>query len=68
LLAILDLAWPNGLQEGLSQPVAILLGEDHEAEEAASEAGYRFFTSAKAFRKYVREEILGEAELETVAE
>jgi len=25
--AVLDLAWPNGLQEGLSQPVALLLNE-----------------------------------------
>ena len=23
VLAVLDLAWPNGLQEGLSQPVAL---------------------------------------------
>ena len=29
-LAILDLAWPNGLQEGYSQPVALLIDEDQE--------------------------------------
>ena len=29
-LAVLDLAWPNGLQEGLSQPVALLLDEGPE--------------------------------------
>ena len=27
---ILDLAWPNGLQPGYSDPVALLLGEEHE--------------------------------------
>lgn len=67
--AILDLAWPNGLQEGLSQPVALLIGESEEVEEAASQAGFRFFSSPRAFRKYVKEEILGEPEeLETATE
>ncbi len=27
LLAVIDAAWPDGLQEGLSQPVAVLLEE-----------------------------------------
>ena len=26
--AVFDLAWPNGIQEELSQPVAVLLNED----------------------------------------
>ena len=61
-LANLDLAWPNGLQEGLSQPVALLLGEGPELEEVVEAAGFRFFTSAKSFRSYVRREILAEEE------
>lgn len=60
--AILDLAWPNGLQEGQSQPVAVLIDEDHETEAAASAAGYRFFTDLKKFKRYVRREILAEVE------
>ncbi len=52
-LAVLDLAWPNGLQEGLSQPVALLIDEGPETEEAANQAGYRFFTSIDEFRAYV---------------
>jgi hypothetical protein len=35
-LAFLDLAWPDGLQEGLSQPVALLLDEGPEVEEVAN--------------------------------
>ncbi|RIK76557.1 MAG: hypothetical protein DCC67_13775 [Planctomycetota bacterium] len=66
--AILDLAWPQGLQEGLSQPVAVLLGEGQDAEEAASQAGFRFFTSPRAFRNYVEQEIIGEDHLEPVTE
>ena len=60
-LAILDLAWPDGLQEGYSQPVALLIDEDEAIEEAANRAGYRFFTNVDEFRNYVREQILAEA-------
>lgn len=58
VLAYLDLAWPKGLQEGLSQPVAVLLNEDEQVEKRANQAGYRFFTSITEFKKYVRSEIL----------
>ena len=56
--AVLDLAWPDGLQEGLSRPVALLIDEGQETEEAANRAGYLFFTDAESFRAYVRKEIL----------
>jgi hypothetical protein len=54
-VAILDLAWPNGLQEGLSQPVALLIDEPIEVEEAVNRAGFTFFTTIKSFRGYVRD-------------
>lgn len=57
-LAVLDLAWPDGLQLGLSQPVVILLNESPEAEEAANRAGFRFFTDIGEFKRYVLQEIL----------
>jgi len=60
-IAILDLAWPNGLQEGLSQPVALLIDEPIEVEEAVNRAGFQFFSSVKALRGYVKREILAEA-------
>ncbi len=56
--AVFDLAWPNGLQEELSQPVAVLLNESNETLSIASQAGYRCFTSVKKFKSYVRREIL----------
>lgn len=58
-LAILDLAWPNGLQEGLTQPVALLTDEDRETEEAANKAGFRFFRDPSTFKEYVQREIMG---------
>ena len=59
-LAVLDLAWPTGLQEGLTEPVALLIEEDSDVEELASQAGFRFFTSVASFRRYVKQEILGQ--------
>jgi len=58
LLATLDLAWPNGLQEGLSQPVAMLLDEPEEVEQAANAAGFRYFTDVDAFKQYVETEVM----------
>lgn len=56
--AVFDLAWPNGVQEELSQPVAVLLNESAATIGIASQAGYRCFTSSEEFRRYVEHEIL----------
>lgn len=58
-LAIIDLAWPNGLQEGLTEPVALLIDEDSDVEEVVNAAGYRFFTNVEDFKAHVRRTILG---------
>ena len=57
-LAVLDLAWPDGLQPELSVPVAVLLNEPAEVLSKASSAGYRCFTEEEDFRTYVNAEIL----------
>ena len=57
-LAVFDLVWPNGLQEGLTDPVALLLNEDEATFALAREAGFRCFASSEAFRRYVHGEIL----------
>ena len=62
-LAVLDLAWPEGLQPELSVPVAVLLNEPAEVLSKASAAGYRCFTTTEAFRAYVNAEFL-ESEIE----
>lgn len=58
--AVLDLAWPNGIQEELSQPVAVLLNETAEIIAIASQAGYRCFTTIDDFKRYVNTEIMGQ--------
>jgi hypothetical protein len=59
-IAVFDLVWPNGLQEELSEPVAVLLNENDETIALASAAGFRCFTSAAAFKDYVNKEMLGQ--------
>lgn len=56
--AIFDLAWPDGVQPGLTQPAAVLLDETAEVFALASEAGFRCFASIPSFRAYVEAEIL----------
>lgn len=58
--AVLDLAWPTGIQEELSQPVAVLLNEPSEVLATASQAGFRCFVSVTEFKKYVETEILAQ--------
>jgi hypothetical protein len=57
-LAVLDLVWPEGIQEGLSEPVALLLNENEDTLAAASASGLRCFTSVKAFKAYVDRELV----------
>jgi hypothetical protein len=52
-IAILDLAWPSGLQVGLSEPVAVLLNEGPELIKLANQQGYKFFTDVDRFKSYV---------------
>jgi len=56
--AIFDLAWPNGIQEELSQPVAVLLNETADVLAMANQAGFRCFTSSGEFKRYVENEII----------
>lgn len=58
--AVLDLAWPSGIQEELSQPVAVMLNEEAATVTLASQAGFRCFTDGRAFRRYVKTEVLAE--------
>ena len=58
VIAVIDLAWTDGLQEGLSQPVALLIDEDTSTEEAVNQAGFRFFTDFDEFKQYVKNDIL----------
>ncbi|MBR3263234.1 MAG: DUF262 domain-containing protein [Lachnospiraceae bacterium] len=52
-LATIDVAWPDGIQSGLSEPVALLLGAPSEVHQVVNNAGYRYFTDTDSFKSYV---------------
>ena len=58
LMAILDIAWPDGLQSELSGPVALLINEEADVLKAAGSQGFRFFTTPEEFKDYVTNEII----------
>lgn len=61
--AVFDLAWPYGIQEELSQPVAVLLNESSEILAVASQAGFKCFTDVENFKKYVKNDIMAIEEI-----
>jgi hypothetical protein len=61
-IAVFDVAWPNGLQKGLSQPVAVLLNEGPAVYACANRLGFKYFTEVDAFKDYVLTEILAVAD------
>lgn len=55
--ALLALAWPDGLQSGLSQPVAFV-AESAEAEKAALKQGYKVFDELEELKTFIAHDIL----------
>ena len=51
--AIIDLAWPQGIQSGLSEPIALLLNETAEIQATVSKFGYRYYTSIDELQQYI---------------
>jgi hypothetical protein len=48
-----DLAWPNGVQEGLSDPVAFELDAGESVVTHLQSIGYRCFTTSESLRRYL---------------
>lgn len=64
--AVLDLAWPRGLQPGLSARVALLIDEPTGVLLAATRHGFRVFTDPAELREYAHDlELLDEVEAVT---
>jgi len=57
VLTIVNAAWPKGLQEEYSQPIALCLEAVEQKVAILNQAGYRFFTSIETLRRYLEEQI-----------
>lgn len=51
----LDIAWPDGLQFSMSEPVAFLFEADADIVQQATLAGFKVFTDESQLRQYVRQ-------------
>lgn len=50
---IIDVAWPDGLQEGFTEPVALMINEESGDIYRVNAVGYRVFTRADDLKNYV---------------
>ena len=61
----LDVAWPDGLQFGISEPIAFLFDPDEDIIQRGSQAGFKIFTDLEQLRSYARVIEEGEPEDES---
>ena len=54
------MAWPSGLQEAYSEPVALLINESPETLSLANSHGFRCFTDIEDFKEYVESTVLAQ--------
>ena len=52
-LAMVDMAWPQGIAGGYTTPVALLLEPHEQTERELGRIGYRFFVGAEALRSWL---------------
>lgn len=58
-LATVDVAWPKGIQEEYSQPIALVFEANKDVINILNQAGYRFFTDMKTLYRYLETQING---------
>lgn len=52
-----EMAWPDGVQAGYSEPVAFMLGRDSETIAALNRLGFRVFVSPERLKAYLAERV-----------
>lgn len=60
VLTVADLAWPEGVQRGYSEPVALVLNGDREQARILNQAGYRYFDKIEVLKAYLLKIVNGE--------
>lgn len=58
VIAIIDLAWPHGIQAGLSEPIALILDESADVQAIVSKYGYRYYTNIAELKAFIEETYL----------
>lgn len=55
ILTRMDVAWPTGIQQELSEPVALMMDEEEDDYNIANEQSFRYFKDIASLKKYVNE-------------
>jgi hypothetical protein len=58
VLAVAEAYWPNGLQEGLGNPVVLELDPKDADEDRMTALGMRVFTTLEGLREFVRRQVI----------
>ena len=58
-IAVIDLAWPDGVQRGLGSPIGLMIGESQEIVERVHQSGYLVFTNVDSFKQYILDTVPG---------
>ena len=59
-LANIDLAWPTGIQTGLSDPIALLIDESEETHNIVNQNGFKlYFTEIEKLKAYIVKTYIG---------
>jgi len=53
VLMIIDIAWPQGIQSELSEPLALLKNESDSNYGIVNRYGYKYFTNLEEFKSYI---------------
>ena len=53
ILAMMEVSWPKGLQEGLSDPVALMMNGTAEDYKSANDYGFKYFTNVESLKEYI---------------
>lgn len=57
-ITVIDLAWPNGIQSGKSEKIALMLNESEDALDIVNRNGYKYFTDKEEFMSYINNNYL----------
>ena len=57
---IIDFAWPDGIQNNLSEPVAIMIDEENTNISRVNLQKYRVFEDIESFKNYIKSNYLEE--------
>lgn len=57
-LIVADAAWPDGLQEGYSKPVALILDGDRSAEDCLRELDYVVFHDIEKLQGFIKQQLV----------